>query len=264
MSAEVLRRGSKGPLVERWQAFLIEQGFRPLEIDGDFGPKTANATMAFQASAGLSDDGVVGNRTYAAAMQQGFDLVDDLVDDSQTGPNWPPKPDFPAISGNDARQNTFGPLEFVSDPHPSNPEQIRITNGWAEENIVRVPIPQLAGHQFAGPNGEIRLHKKAAEQIVACWQAWEDAGLIHLVLTYAGSWVPRFIRGSRRTLSNHAFGTAFDINAAWNGLGKQPAVVGRKGSVRLLVPIAHQHGLYWGGHFSRKDGMHFEVAKILS
>jgi len=28
------------------------------------------------------------------------------------------------------------------------------------------------------------------------------------------------------------------------------------------VPIAHDHGFYWGGHFSRSDGMHFEVAKL--
>jgi hypothetical protein len=29
-----------------------------------------------------------------------------------------------------------------------------------------------------------------------------------------------------------------------------------------LVPIAHRHGFYWGGHFSQRDGMHFEVAQV--
>jgi hypothetical protein len=65
-------------------------------------------------------------------------------------------------------------------------------------------------------------------------------------------------------LSNHAFGSAFDINAGQNGLGRIPAAVGAYGSVRELVPIAHRFGFYWGGHFSRADGMHFEVAKLLT
>lgn len=75
--------------------------------------------------------------------------------------------------------------------------------------------------------------------------------------------MPRFVRGSRTTLSNHSWGTAFDINYAWNCLGALPALRGEKGSVRELVPIAHRHGFYWGGHFSRRDGMHFEVARVL-
>lgn len=64
--------------------------------------------------------------------------------------------------------------------------------------------------------------------------------------------------------SNHAWGTAFDINVPWNGLGATPALVGARGSVRKLVPLANEHGFYWGGHFNgRPDGMHFEIAQIL-
>jgi D-alanyl-D-alanine carboxypeptidase-like protein len=32
--------------------------------------------------------------------------------------------------------------------------------------------------------------------------------------------------------------------------------------VRELVPIAAEDGFYWGGHSSRCDGMHFEVAPV--
>src|SRR5512133_3895662 len=62
-------------------------------------------------------------------------------------------------------------------------------------------------------------------------------------------------------LSNYAWGTAFDINVAWNRLGTVPALRGERGSVRELVPLANAHGFYWGGHFSRRDGMHFEVTR---
>ena len=65
------------------------------------------------------------------------------------------------------------------------------------------------------------------------------------------------------TLSNHAWGTAFDINAALNPRGTVPVFRGQPGSVRELVPRANDLGFYWGGHFSRRDGMHFEVARVL-
>ncbi|WP_354234540.1 M15 family metallopeptidase [Bradyrhizobium sp. I1.8.5] len=62
---------------------------------------------------------------------------------------------------------------------------------------------------------------------------------------------------------NHAFGSAFDINASENRLGARPALVGTRRSTRELVPLANRHGFYWGGHFgSRPDGMHFETAFI--
>jgi hypothetical protein len=84
------------------------------------------------------------------------------------------------------------------------------------------------------------------------------------MLTFDGAFAPRFIRCNNTSLSNHAFGTAFDINADENPLGAQPALPADKGCVFELVPIAHQFGFYWGGHFSRRDGMHFEVAKVLT
>jgi D-alanyl-D-alanine carboxypeptidase len=74
-----------------------------------------------------------------------------------------------------------------------------------------------------------------------------------------------FIRGRPGELSNHAFGAAFDINFPWNPLGEVPALVGQRGCVRELVPIANRFGFFWGGHFhNRLDGNHFEVAQVMS
>ena len=91
----------------------------------------------------------------------------------------------------------------------------------------------------------------------------ERDGLISLVRSWGGSFVPRYVRGSATNLSNHAWGTAFDIDAEWNPRGALPVLRGRVGSVRELVPRAHELGFYWGGHFSRRDGMHFEIARLL-
>ncbi len=127
---------------------------------------------------------------------------------------------------------------------------------------MSVVIPELIGVQGAPRDGKIWFHKQGTAQLTALWGAWAQAGLIDRVLVWGGAFVPRFIRGSSTVLSNHSFGTAFDINMAQNGLGLEPARLGMKGCVRELVPIANKHGFYWGGHFSRRDGMHFEIARL--
>ncbi len=92
--------------------------------------------------------------------------------------------------------------------------------------------------------------------------AWESAGLMDRILTWGGSFVPRLVRGGA-SLSNHACGAAFDINVSWTQLGVQPALAGEKGSVRELVPLANEHGFFWGGHYAKRpDGMHFEIAAL--
>ena len=142
-------------------------------------------------------------------------------------------------------------------------DDIRILGNWASQNIVTITVPQLIGVRGAPVGGRIRLHKLVTGQYKSLFQAWEDDGLLPLLKTWEGSFVPRFIRGSSTTLSNHSWGTAFDINEQWNPLGHLPPLRSQPGSVRELVPRAHQFGFYWGGHFSRRDGMHFEVARVL-
>jgi Putative peptidoglycan binding domain len=61
----VLRRGTKGAEVRQVQEALVALGY-PTTIDGRFGPATAQAVKSFQASSGLTDDGVVGPATLSA------------------------------------------------------------------------------------------------------------------------------------------------------------------------------------------------------
>jgi hypothetical protein len=161
------------------------------------------------------------------------------------------------------RQTLLGNIQFVHAPVKGNPEHIRITNSWATDNIVRLDVPQLVGVRGANTLGTVWIHKRVSKQFADLFAAWEKADLLKHILTWDGCYVPRLIRGSKTSLSLHAHGSAFDINAAWNGLNKEPAAFGNTGSVVALVPLAERHGFYWGGNFSRKDGMHFEVAKLL-
>lgn len=259
-----LRKASTGPEVERWQTFLRGLGLYKLAVDGVFGAGTEEATRALQRRANreghsLLVDGIAGNQTIGYAMTLGFVVVEDPNDTDQNGPNWPPAPaDLESLT--DAqRDKAFGHIEWQPAPTSQNPEAIRITNDWVEEHIVTVTVPQLVGIQGATKTGRVSVHEIVRDPIVHLFQTWEDEGLLPKLLSWAGCWAPRLIRGSRDRLSNHAYGTAFDINAPWNSLGARPALLQEKGSVRALVPIANDQGWYWGGHYEgRKDGMHFE------
>lgn len=258
-----LRPGMTGDDVRAWELFL--RGIRPCSdvvVDGVYEEPDLEEAKIFQRAVGFSGgdvDAIIGPLTLTKAMELGFNpgITDDHP--GEDGPNWPAPPDHGPISVVD-REKLFGKFAYVATPTTGNPEAIRITDGWAGENIVGVTVPQLKGVSGAPSSLKVSFHKKGAGQLVALFAAWEAAGLRDRVLTWAGSWNPRFVRGSRTNLSNHAWGTAFDINVAWNMLGTVPALKGKRGSVRELVQIADQHGFYWGGWFKgRQDGMHFEL-----
>lgn len=58
----MLRVGSTGPAVMKWQQIIRAA------VDGKFGPQTEALTKAWQKSRGLVADGIVGPKTWAAAM----------------------------------------------------------------------------------------------------------------------------------------------------------------------------------------------------
>ena len=63
----ILKRGDSGPDVEQLQLKLKAAGYDPGDIDGDFGKRTADAVLAFQADRpDLDDDGVAGPMTLGA------------------------------------------------------------------------------------------------------------------------------------------------------------------------------------------------------
>lgn len=62
----VLQQGSSGPDVTALQTRLKDLGFDPNGIDGNFGPGTKAALIAFQQSKGLTADGMAGPQTMAA------------------------------------------------------------------------------------------------------------------------------------------------------------------------------------------------------
>jgi hypothetical protein len=68
----------------------------------------------------------------------------------------------------------------------------------------------------------------------------------------------RSVRGVPEKLSNHASGTAVDLNARSHSLGKMGTFPIQK--VPMLRALAKKYGLGWGGDYkNRADEQHFEV-----
>jgi hypothetical protein len=232
------------------QIGMKERGFYSGAIDGIWGPVSERAFRAVET-------------TFAPAPPR----VSDIAAGASRVPGEAPgiretHPMHAALSADERARLFGGPFRWRPKPEPGNREAIEILDGWEEENIVSVELPGLRKIGNGGFH-RMRWNKRCVRQLVALWDAWDRSGLLKHILTYDGSFVARTLRGSSTSLSDHAYGTAFDLNCDWNGLGELPAKAGTRGSVRELVPLAHAHGFYWGGHFTRLDGMHFEVCKIL-
>lgn len=171
------------------------------------------------------------------------------------------------------REARFGHFDFSPDPQPGNPEHVRLEHGWAEQNVVGFPIPQLL---LNGRPRMVWMNHLAKEPMLALFAEWERLGLMPLVLTFDGGWVPRFKRqpgtyeqrvGACRhlgaaSLSNHCWGTALDVCAKWNPLGSPGAPAGAMGSTVELRDAARRLGWFAGADFrSRPDAMHFELGQ---
>jgi hypothetical protein len=172
---------------------------------------------------------------------------------------WPQRPDGVTYLSQDERKGLFGEFSYIADQ--DHPGEIEILGHWESKNIVKVPYPEF--------KRSVRFHTLVARQFMKFLEDLRRANLIDAIKAWDGSFSPRFVRGSKKNLSNHSWGTAFDINADWNQLGDEPALAGEEGSVRELVSIAVDNGFYWGGwgfaaeaYTGRLDGMHFEAFKI--
>lgn len=269
--------------VQRWQYFLLRNGISQSgSLDGDFGIKTETGTKIFQVQAGIPATGKVNEATLAKAREFGYTILASNYYESRSSTTFPGEPAELTSPSNKTRNAKFGCFTFIQRPLNKRPdlEAINIRGNcagsltdWTASNIIEVSIPQL---RFArGSNGKVRCHVLAAGAIINLFESWEKADLLHLVMSYEGCFVPRYKRnqapsgtqghGEKKSsdvaaLSNHSFGSAFDINFLDNQLSKTPAVCGRRGSVRELAEIANTNGFFWGGHFSNLDGMHFEMS----
>jgi hypothetical protein len=186
----------------------------------------------------------------------------------------PPAPPHPGgVAASDVRRRPNGtilPLDsttiasvygaFTFEPGGST-GAVRITTpGWQAEHVVEIDHPVLRAVKRHPP----AIHRLAQPHLKRVLDAIAAAGLAPLILTFDGSFVPRFKNWNPASgqLSAHSWGIAIDLNARFNGANREPALPGERGCLRELVPYFNDAGFAWGGHFSSNvDGMHFELAR---
>lgn len=168
------------------------------------------------------------------------------------------------------REYLFGRFTFEPEPLPSDPERIRILDGWVDKNIVSVQLPKIGD----GKVRTARVHRLIAKQFAAFWADVEVRGLLAGVLTFDGAFNARYKRGRAKlpdgtpapasALSAHAWGVAVDLNAPWNPLGSAGAAKGTPGSTHELDAIALKYGFINGRNFHApyQDAQHFESYRV--
>lgn len=105
--------------------------------------------------------------------------------------------------------------------------------------------------------GSMTCNKVMFPQLEAALREIQARGLAAKITNYAGCYNPRFIAGTT-TLSNHAFGLAFDIDPAENARG----TVGHMDPG--VVQTFERWGFTWGGTWHYTDPMHFELNRIVA
>lgn len=94
----ILRLGTKGDDVKALQKVLNALGFNAGDEDGDFGPDTRNAVIAYQTKAGLTIDGEVYTQTWK-------ELSNRFTDDSVVIPGENPRIKLANFAENEAAKN---------------------------------------------------------------------------------------------------------------------------------------------------------------
>jgi hypothetical protein len=102
---------------------------------------------------------------------------------------------------------------------------------------------------------KIYCNKDIVTPLAAAFQALITTGHVKELKTWDGCFNIRKKRGLT-SMSLHSWGLAIDLNAFENGLNQTPKL--SAGFVKCFT----DNGFDWGGTWTRKDGMHFQLKTI--
>jgi len=156
----------------------------------------------------------------------------------------------PSLAGRSASR-MFGAFTYIVHPNGT----ISMSPGWISANIRRRNVPIL---------GRVRCHRLMLPQLARALreiQLRHLAGLIDVndFHSAGGCFMARTIMWDpKNPPSMHAWGLAIDINVRENPYGARPTQDPR------IVGIFKRWGFRWGGDWDTPDGMHFELASLMS
>lgn len=102
---------------------------------------------------------------------------------------------------------------------------------------------------------KIYCNKDMVAPLSSAFKKLIDTKAVNELKTWDGCFNIRKKRGLT-SMSLHSWGLAVDVNAFENGLNQTPKLS------QLFVSCFTTSGFDWGGTWTRKDGMHFQLSKI--
>lgn len=222
-----LHFGDQSTEVIRLQEMLSRCGFYLGRIDGSFGRLTESAVREFQRKKFVT--GIADDSTLSALSE--MSLLPFLS-----------TPAVPRPENMEEVKEIFGEIQFVD----SDGGRIKITNGWAEENVVSVRLPIV---------GKEMVHRKLVPIFQEVFEQIQRQGLADEVRQFA-VWSPRHkMNDPKRELSLHSWAIACDVNWSENPPGQASKL--HPG----IVSVFEAAGFFWGARFQSKiDPMHFQFA----
>ena len=137
-------------------------------------------------------------------------------------------------------------------------KELTSPNGWpASEDRQVIGIQSFV---IPGTKTKIACAKAVAPLLINfCKEFHESVEPINEGQLDDWGYAFRMTRSSDRVLSNHASGTAIDLNAIKHPLGKSNTFTREQSN--MIILLITKYGLAWGGNYKkRKDEMHFEIA----
>lgn len=125
-------------------------------------------------------------------------------------------------------------------------------NGWPVHvnQSKLVPLSYVTGRVASGD----------VHTILAHFCAWFDRNVEPITKGHSWGYAYRAIRGQASGYSNHASGTAIDLNAPKHPLGSSGTFTAAQAAAIRKQLERYDGALRWGGDYNgRKDEMHFEV-----
>lgn len=134
------------------------------------------------------------------------------------------------------------------------------------ENRTTGSLPRLRKFEIPGVNRHLFLRDGSAGFVLLHFALWFDESLERLDIGVWDDWgwAVRAVRGQTSGYSNHASGTAMDLNATKHPLGvatHQTFTNGQIAKIHNRLDL-YDECLRWGGDYqNRPDAMHVEIDK---
>lgn len=193
----------------------------------------------------------------------------------------PPTQILPTIESTSAQMRAVAPVEFTQDDGSTYRrisadqfdnfddvdsrtvrEAVRrgavlSQNGWTANDRS-----QVASFTIPGSTRKMALRKGDCSVVLLDMLGWIHANVCRIDTGQLDDWgyAERTIRGSSTTLSNHASGTAADLDALRHPLGVRGSWTPAQATAIRSRLRLYEGAIRWGEDYTgRPDGMHFEI-----